>query len=97
MAEGYGSIDVGYWIAVTLAKDTAPLRSYVGQVESVDEHGIRLTLIDWISGEASGFDFFVPWSHLQSALIATPQHNMEHFSAEARKWQEAINTSPHSP
>ena len=77
-------------MAVTLSKDTAPLRSYVGKVQAVDEHGIRLTLVDWIMGKATNFDFFVPWSNLESALIATPEHDTESFGQEAGKWQEAM-------
>jgi len=84
------AIEIGYWMAVTLPKDTAPLRCYVGQVQAVDEHGIRLTLVDWFAGRATGFDLFVPWSNIESALIATPDHSTEYFGQEAEKWQTAM-------
>ena len=51
-----------------------PLRCYVGQVQAVDAQGIRLTLIDWLVGMADDFDVFVPWRHIESAFIATPEH-----------------------
>ena len=90
MAEGYGAIEVGYWMAVVVAKDTAPLRCYVGKVQAVDEHGVRLTLIDWITGSATNYDIFVPWKNLESALIATPEHDTSDFGEQAGKWQEAM-------
>jgi elongation factor P hydroxylase len=91
------SIDVGYWMAVVLPKDTAPLRCYVGQVQAVDEQGVRLTLMDWITGTASNYDFFVAWRNLESALIATPEHSRHDFEQQARQWQEAMMKHAHSP
>jgi hypothetical protein len=60
----------GFWAALTLRAGTAPLRCYVGVVQSVDAHGVRITLVDWLMGSATGFDVFVPWSNLESALVA---------------------------
>jgi hypothetical protein len=88
---GNQTIEVGYWMAVSLRKGTAPLRSYVGQVEAIDDHGIRLTLVDWLREAAAGFDFFVPWGNIESSLIATPQHDMTTFIQEAGTWQEKMN------
>jgi hypothetical protein len=31
---------------------------------------------------------FAPWGHLQSALVATPEYDREHFGEEAREWQK---------
>jgi hypothetical protein len=87
------SIEVGYWMAVVLPKDTAPLRCYVGKVQAVDDHGIRLTLVDWITGMASNYDFFVAWRNLESALIATPEHSTHDFGQQAGQWQEAMMKS----
>ena len=36
----------GWWVARTLHRDTAPLRSYVRKVQQVDERGMRITMID---------------------------------------------------
>lgn len=84
------AIEVGYWVAVVVPPNTAPLRCYVGQVEAVDAHGVRLTLVDWITGSASDFDLFVPWRHLESALIATPEHDLQAFGRRAVHWQERM-------
>lgn len=84
------TIAVGYWLAVVLPPDTAPLRCYVGQVQAVDVQGIRLTLVDWLSGMADGFDVFVPWRHIQSAFIATPEHDLHDFARRAGQWQDAM-------
>jgi len=84
------TIAVGFWVAITLPENMAPLRSYVGKVQAVDEHGMRLTLIDWLTMSATGYDLFVPWAHLQSAFIATPEHDREHFGEEAGAWQKTM-------
>jgi len=83
------TIEPGFWVAVTLKKDSAPLRVYVGQVQEVDDSGIRLTLIDWLIGTATGWDLFVPWATLEAALVATPEHDVERFGEAGARWQEA--------
>ena len=88
------TIEVGYWIAATLKKDTAPLRCFVGQVAAVDERGIRVTLRDRSDvtpnyGHFVDYDLFIPWSNLESALIATP-HNANYFGNPAITWQDAM-------
>lgn len=88
MSEGSGTIEVGYWVALSLRPGTAPLRCYVGEVQAVDERGIRLTLLDWLIGKAVGNDFFAPWDSITSMLVCTPQHDLEGFVESARKWQD---------
>ena len=83
------TIDVGYWIAVTLPADIAPLRSYVGQVQAVDEQGSRLVRLV-ADGDGPAYDLFIPWVNLDSALVATPDHDERLFAQEAAKWQEAM-------
>lgn len=77
----------GYWVALTLKPDAAPLRSYVGKIEEVDDKGVRITLIDWIVGMATNWDFFAPWDSITSALVATPDHDVKGFAEAAGKWQ----------
>ena len=84
-------LENGWLVAVCLKPDTAPSRCYVGQIEAGDERGIRLTLADWISGTFSGNDFFVPWSNITSALVATPDHNTEMFMESAMAFQTKCN------
>ncbi len=78
----------GYWVALTLQEGAAPLRCYVGRVQAVDEHGVRITLIDWLTGTATDWDFFASWSVITSALVATPEHHLEDFGKSASKWQK---------
>lgn len=85
------SLKVGYWVALTLRAETAPGRCYVGRISALDSRGVRITLIDWIIGRATGFDFFVAWDNLVSALIATPEHAMDEFGEAAARWQGQCN------
>jgi hypothetical protein len=91
------TLDVGYWVAVVLPPGTAPLRCYVGQVQAVDAQGIRLTLVDWLVGMADDFDLFVPWRHLESAFIATPEHDLSDFGRRAGQWQDAMMPEAATP
>ncbi|MCC5665922.1 hypothetical protein LC653_18855 [Nostoc sp. CHAB 5784] len=80
----------GFWVALTIKKGIAPLASYVGEIQAVDEHGIRITHIDWAIGIASGYDFFFPWSNIEAATIATQEHDITGFGSRAEKWQNSI-------
>ena len=40
------SLEVGHVVALSVHRDSAPGACYVGQIEAMDEHGIRLTLLD---------------------------------------------------
>jgi hypothetical protein len=99
------TIEVGYWIAVTLKKDTAPLRCFVGQVKAVDQLGIRVALrleerlissVDRVDFHKTnyelfhGYDVFIPWSNLDSALIANSDRMLSGFSPAANKWQDSM-------
>lgn len=88
------TIKPGYWIAASLKPNTAPLRCYVGQVQAVDDLGVRLTLVDWLSGLAAMDDIFIPWHNLESALIATEDHDKTHFGDAAIQWQNQMCGTP---
>jgi hypothetical protein len=81
---------IGYWVALTLKPDAAPLRAYVGQVQALDQYGVRITLVDWLTGGAHGYDFFATWDSISSALVATPDHDIDNFGERARWWQDAL-------
>ena len=59
-------------------------------MQAVDEHCIRLTLVDWLIGRAAGYDLVIAWSNIEAALIATPEHDAEEFSQRAAKWENAM-------
>jgi hypothetical protein len=84
------TLQVGHWVALTLAEGAAPLSAYVGQIEAVDDRGVRLTLIDWLTGDAHGYDLFVPWSEIRAALVATPDHDVSRFGDAGAKWQTSM-------
>jgi hypothetical protein len=81
----------GWWVAVTLKPGTAPLRSYVGCIQEMDAQGLRLTLVDWFTGVAGGWDLYIPHSNLESALVATDAHDVESFREASAKWQNKMN------
>jgi len=83
------TLQKGFFVALTLRHGAAPLDVYVGQVQEVDEHGVRITLVDWLIGAASGWDFFAPWSTIESALVGTPDHTLP-FGDDAGKWQKQV-------
>ncbi len=85
------TLKVGWWVALTLKPGTAPLHSYVGQIQSIDGRGIRITLIDWLFGRATGWDLFVPKSNIESALVCTENHDLESFGDAAGRWQSRMD------
>ena len=81
------SLEPGYWVALTLKPGAAPLRCYVGEVQATDERGVRITLIDWLTGRANSYDLFVSWENITSSLVCTPEHDLENFGRAAERWQ----------
>ncbi len=80
----------GYWVAVTLKEKVAPTDCYVGEIQAVDEHGIRITLVDWLIGAASGSDLYIAWEQIAVALVATEDHSLEYFVTMAGDWQSLV-------
>lgn len=81
-------------VAVVLRPGAAPSRCYVGEVQAVDDLGLRITCMDWFIGQFSGFDVFAPWSQITATKVATEQHSLEgggidQFSA----WQKTMDGS----
>ena len=81
----------GWWVAVILKPGAAPRRCYGGEIQAIDAQGLRLTLIDWVVETATGWDFFVPHTSLESAFVATDQHDLREFGEAVGKWQEAMD------
>ncbi len=87
-------LEPGYWVALCLRKGAAPLRVAVGRVQAVDDRGVRVTLLDWLVMSDCGFDMFVPWAAVTSALVATPGHDTGAFFTKAARWQKAMADAP---
>ena len=85
------SLEVGQVVALSMRPGAAPLRCYVGEIQAIDERGLRLTLVDWMSGRMVGNDFFAPWSEITSALVCTKNHDAEMFGESAKNWQTQMS------
>ncbi len=88
--ENYKCFQKGYLVALSLTEETAPIRSYVREIQEIDSKGIRITLIDWLVGNFSHDDLFVSWENIKASLIATPEHDKSLFIESAIKWQGSI-------
>ncbi len=89
-----GCLEAGWWVALTLRPGAAPLRCYVGEVQAVDDRGVRITLVDWVTGRAVGNDLFAPWAEISAALVCTPDHDRGLFGEDARRWQALMGSTP---
>ena len=89
------ALALGDVVALSLRADTAPLRSYVGSVQYLGPDGVRITLMDWIVGYPASFDFYAPWRNVESALVATKNHDTTNFGDDAGKWQTQMNKLGH--
>ena len=78
-------------VALSLAAQAAPMRCYVGEVVYLGKDGVRITLMDRSMGRSWGFDVFVPWRNVESALVATTDHDTNDFVEEAEYWQTRVN------
>jgi len=85
-----GVFEIGFFVALTLKQDTAPLDCYVGKVQAVSSTHIRITLIDWIIGTANSWDLSIPMTNIDSALVATPEHDIKSFGEAAAEWQKRV-------
>jgi hypothetical protein len=70
-------VEVGWGVAVILRQPVNELACYVGEVQAVDEHGIRIRIsaTDWLIGEAVGMDWYFPWSDIAAMEIFTDSHS----------------------
>ncbi len=77
----------GDWVALALKEPVANLRCYVGEVQALDERGCTITLIDWLIGSATGYDFWSPWANVLGALVATRAHDLSRYGDSAAAFQ----------
>jgi hypothetical protein len=90
-------LKVGWWAALTLKPDVAPRRCYVGQIQAISDDGIRITLVDWISGLAGGYDFYIPHRNIESALVCTEEQDFKGLGDHAGKWQTNMDEKDKTP
>lgn len=82
------TLQIGFWLAIAVLPGTGQNPCIVGQLQALDERGLRITLVDWIGGRADSWDYFVPWAHIGSMLVCTPAHSLELFGEDAAAFQE---------
>jgi hypothetical protein len=90
-------LKVGWWAALNLKPDVAPRRCYVGQIQAMSDDGIRITLVDRISGLAEGHDLYIPHRNIESALVCTEEDDFEGFGDDAGKWQTKMDEKDKTP
>jgi hypothetical protein len=83
------TLQCGWWVVLTLERDTAPLRSYAGQIKDLDDRGLRVAMIDWSDGSTSNGELFVPWSSIMSAMVISDVADLAQFEERAAHWQRA--------
>jgi len=79
------TIKPGY-IVVLMTNLPTKLKTYVGEVQEVDDMGVRITLVQWLTGTATGDDLFVTWPNIIGAAVATEDHDLSQFNSA--KWQD---------
>jgi hypothetical protein len=91
------TIEPGFCVAVGLEPGTAPNNCYIGLVEAVDEHGIRINLVHWddkldmLGGYTESL--FVPWANINSVLVSTEKQPTRRFMTDrAPKWRAQIES-----
>jgi len=91
------TIEPGYCVAVSLVPETAPNNCYIGLVEAVDGHGIRIDLVHWddkldmLGGYTESL--FVPWTNINSILVSTEKQPTRRFMTDkAPKWLDQIES-----
>lgn len=74
------SIAKDWVVAIALREPVGDLACYVGEVQAIDDRGVRVTLIDWLIGMAVSWDFFVPWSNIAGMQVATQDHGTDRYN-----------------
>ena len=91
------TLERGWFAAVTLKPSVSRQRCYVGQIQAFDDHAIRLTLVDRISGTATRWDLYVPHDMIENVLLGTDQHFLDNLGEEFGRWQTEVNHPTDTP
>jgi hypothetical protein len=85
------TVQTGHVVALALTRPVGGMSCWVGEVQEVDDRGVRITLVDWLIGSACGYDLFAPWPMIAAALVATEDHDQPGFGDDAAAFQTACN------
>lgn len=84
-------LEVGFVVALITDLPTRT-KCYVGEVQAIDDLGVRVTLVDWIIGDFCREDLFVPWVHLIGAAVWTEEHSIDR--GDLARWQNDVHREP---
>jgi hypothetical protein len=84
-------LESGWVVCVALTRPIGANVCYVGEVQAVNERGIRITAIDWIIGSFTGADFYFPWDNIDGLEIFTRDHDLSgvDLGAIQTRWNDA--------
>ena len=90
-------IQPGYYVAVYLVPGVAPRVCYIGLVQAVDEHGVRINPVHWDEDldviAANTEDFFTSWTNVASMLVCTDKQPSRRFVRDkAPEWRAAVES-----
>ncbi len=81
-------LEVGFVVAL-VTDLPGGLQCFVGEVQAIDDLGVRITLVDWIVGMFNSRDLFVTWHHVLGASVWTEEHSI--FPGELERVQNKWN------
>ncbi|MFN8096222.1 MAG: hypothetical protein U0599_29085 [Vicinamibacteria bacterium] len=92
-------LQVGWHVAVALREPVAGLACYVGEIQTLDEFGLRLTLVDWLTGAFSNWDHLIPWTNVLGAEVCTDKHDLQGWNPGRfqTRHEEARRASAETP
>jgi hypothetical protein len=64
----------GWIVAIHTKPFPGSLICHVGMVQSVTDRGIRITYVDWLIGNFTGMDCWIPWNQINEITVATDNH-----------------------
>jgi hypothetical protein len=78
-------LEVGFVVAL-MTDLTTKTKCFVGEVQAIDDMGVRVTLMDWFVGMFCREDLFVPWPRVVGAAVWTAEHSIR-STEDFAKWQ----------
>lgn len=64
------TLEVGWGVAIILREPVNGGVCYVGEIQAMDDRGLRVRLMDWLIGAAVDMDWWFPWSDIAAMEVA---------------------------
>lgn len=100
--EDQSEVDIqpGWWVAIH-TDPTHPgfTPCHVGEVQSVTDRGVRITHVDWLTGQPDGMDYWFPWARIKEMTVATHRHYLSShdWGAEQTRAKRAYDGAKVAP